>query len=95
MSTAWKTARYRIKEAQEKQKFQHDKKAKDPRVFEGDRVLVYSPTERSGKAYKFACPFKGPYRIMKMLPSGAATVTDCVTYRTNHQGCFKSPETLS
>ena len=71
MSTAWKTAQDRIKEAQKKQKCHHDKKAKDPRVFEGDRVFVYSPAERSGKAYKFARPFKGPYRVMKMLPSGA------------------------
>ena len=71
MSTAWKTARAKIKEAQKKQKCQHDKKAKDPQVFEGDRVLVYSPAERSGKAYKFACPFKGPYRVVKMLPSVA------------------------
>ena len=71
MSTAWKTAQARIKEAQKKQKCQHDKKAKDPRVFEGDRVFVYSPAERSSKAYKFSRPFKGPYHVMKMLSSGA------------------------
>ena len=71
MSTAWKTARVKIKEAQKKQKCQHDKKAKDPRAFKGDRVFVYSPAERSDKAYKFARPFKGPYRVVKMLPSGA------------------------
>ena len=55
MSTTWKTARDKIKEAQKKQKYQHDKKAKDPVMFEGDIVFVYSPAERSGKAYKFAC----------------------------------------
>ena len=71
MSSAWKTARTRIKEAQKKQKYQHDKKAKDPRMFEGDRVFMYSPAERCGKAYKFARPFKGPYRVVKMLPSAA------------------------
>ena len=64
-------ARTRIKEAQKKQKYQHDKRAKDPQMFEGDRVFVYSPAERCGKAYKFARPFKGPYRVVKMLPSGA------------------------
>ena len=71
MSSAWKTAQAKIKEAQKKQKYQHDKKARDPRVFEGDRVFVYSPAERSGKAYKFAHPFKGPYRVLKLLPNGA------------------------
>ena len=54
-----------------KQKSQHDKKSKDHQVFEGDRVFVFSPSERSGKAYKFAYPCKGPYHVMKMLPSGA------------------------
>ena len=71
MSTAWRTAQAKIKEAQKKQKCQHDKKAKDPQVAEGDRVFVYSPTEKKGKAYKFARPFKGSYRVMKMLPNGA------------------------
>lgn len=71
MSSAWKTAQAKIKEAQKKQKYQHDKKARDPRVFEGDRVFVYSPAKWSGKAYKFAHPFKGPYRVLKLLPNGA------------------------
>ena len=43
---------------------------KDPQVFEGDRVFVYSTAERSDKAYKFDCSFKGSYRVEKMLPSG-------------------------
>ena len=71
MSTTWKTAQPRIKKAQKKQKCQHHKKAKDPRVFDGDRVFVYYPSERRVKAYKFACSFKGPYNVVKMLPSGA------------------------
>ena len=50
------------------QKCQHDKKV---RVFKGDIVFMYSPTERSSKAYMFARPFKGPYGVVKMLPSGA------------------------
>ena len=44
-------------------------------VFEGDRVFVYSPAERCGKAYKFAHLFKGPYRVSEW--SGA--VTSCGT----------------
>ena len=34
-------------------------------------MFVYSTAERSGKAYKFVCSFKGPYRDMKTLTSGA------------------------
>ena len=71
MSKAWKAAQVNIKEAQKKQKCQHDKKAKDPGVMEGDRVFVYCPAEKTGKAYKFARPFKGPYRVMKILSNGA------------------------
>ena len=36
MSTAWESAQSKIKNAQQRQKFQHDKKAKDPKVREGD-----------------------------------------------------------
>ena len=50
MSSAWNAAKIRIKEAQKKQKHQHDKKARDPRIFEGDRVFAYSPAEKCGKA---------------------------------------------
>jgi len=67
MSTTWRTAQAKIKEAQKKQKHQHDKKAKDPQVFKGDRVVLYSPAEKCGKAYKFVRPFKGPYHVVKML----------------------------
>jgi len=31
---------------------------------------VYTPAERTGKAYKFACPYKGPYRVLQLYDSG-------------------------
>ena len=70
MSTAWESARSKIKKAQEHQKHQHDKKARDPKIFPGDRVFVYTPAEKLGKAYKFARPFKGPYRVKTVLDNG-------------------------
>ena len=70
MSTAWESARSKIKKAQEHQKHQHDKKAKDSKIFPGDRVFVYTPAEKLGKAYKFARPFKGPYRVKTVLDNG-------------------------
>ena len=54
MSTARESAWSKIKKVQEHQKHQHDKKAKDPKIFPGDRIFVYTPAEKLGKAYKFA-----------------------------------------
>ena len=42
-----------------------------PTFVEGDRVFVYMPAARSGKAYKLSRPFHGPYRIVKLYESGA------------------------
>ena len=33
--------------------------------------MVYFPSERLEKAYKFSRPFCGPYRVDKMFPNGA------------------------
>ncbi len=43
-----------------------------PTFAEGDRVFVYMPVARSGKAYKQSRPFHGPYRIVKLFENGAA-----------------------
>ena len=34
-------------------------------------VFVYTPSEKKGKEYKFACPFVGPYRVLKAYGNGA------------------------
>ena len=70
MSAAWEAAQSKIKNAQRRQKHQHDKRARDPKVCEGDRVFLYTPAERTGKAYKFARPFKGPYRVKSVIGNG-------------------------
>ena len=41
-----------------------------PTFAEGDRVFVFKPAAKSGKAYKFARPFHGPYRIVKLYDNG-------------------------
>ena len=33
-------------------------------------MFVYIPTEKIGKAYKFACPYKGPYKVLKLFDNG-------------------------
>ncbi|XP_065914491.1 uncharacterized protein [Dysidea avara] len=71
MSHAWEAAQVNVKKAQKKQKLYHDQKAKEPHILEGDRVFLYDPAAKIGKAYKFARPFKGPYRVKKLLPNEA------------------------
>ena len=36
----------------------------------GDRVFVYMPAAKACKAYKFARPFYGPYRIVEQSETG-------------------------
>jgi len=35
-------------------------------------VLIYTPAEKTGKAYKFACPYVGPYRVLELYNNGAS-----------------------
>ena len=65
-STAWQPAQAEISRAQGRQKKFHDREAKQPVLQVGDRVFVYSPSKKQGKAYKLARPFMGPYRVLKL-----------------------------
>ena len=60
-----------VRKAQQKQKRQHDRRAKEPKFRKGDRVFVYMPAAKRGKAHKFARPFSGPYRIIELFNNGA------------------------
>ena len=63
--------RGQVQKAQQRQKHQHDRRAQDPGFRVGDRVFVYMPAKKSGKAHKFAKPFQGPYRIVSLFENGA------------------------
>ena len=69
-SMAWRLAHLGIDKAQERQKCSHDKLAKQPIIQIGDRVFVFSPAKKRGKAYKLARPFVGPYCVLKLHPNG-------------------------
>ena len=57
LSQAWDTA-------QSKQKNYYDRKAKV--VFKvGDRVFLFKPSAKTGKAHKFARLFHGPFRVVE------------------------------
>ena len=68
---AWKLAQERIKKAQLHQKRQHDKSVRHNKFSEGDAVFLYDPSLKTGKAYKFAKPFRGPYKIVHLVRGGA------------------------
>ena len=70
LSSAWESARTAINRAQKKQKHYHDRQAKDPKVSVGEHVFVYFPAKRSGKMYKFARPFQGPYFVQEVFDNG-------------------------
>ena len=71
LSDAWILAHRHVQKAQQQQKKYHDRRAKDPGFRIGDRVFVYMPALKQGKAHKFAKPFRGPYRIVTLFPNGA------------------------
>ena len=70
-STAWQLAQAEISKAQGRQKKFHDKGAKQPILQVGDRVFVYNPSKKQGKAYKLARHYMGPYWILKLYDNGA------------------------
>ena len=73
LANARECARQQIQQSQKKQKLYYDRKSKDPestyRV--GDRVMVYMPSEVTGKNRKLARPYHGPYRIIAVTPTNA------------------------
>jgi len=72
LSTAWRLAQMQIEKAHVRQKDCHDKKANQPpNILVGDRVYIYNPSKKRGKAYKLARSFEGPYRVLNLHPNGA------------------------
>ena len=71
LSTVWEAACRNVERAQQKQKKFFDRCARDPEFRVGDRVFLYVPPEKSGQAYKFAKPHRGPYRIVGLYDNGA------------------------
>ena len=66
LSDAWALAHQNIQGAQVKQKAQYDKKSKQSRVKVNDRVMVHFPGTVKGKAWKFARPYFGPYKVISL-----------------------------
>ena len=69
-SEAWKLAKDNVKRAQKSQKKQYDKTVHEHKVKQGDRVFVYMPSAKKGKAHKLARPFHEPYRVVETVENG-------------------------
>ena len=70
ISDAWDLVRESVKKAQKAQKRVYDKRSRELNLKAGERVFVYMPKEKASKAYKFARPFHGPFRVMDVLETG-------------------------
>ena len=70
MTEAWKLAQESIGRAQKKQKRYYDQRSKKVLYSVGERVFVFMPSAKSTKAYKFARPFYGPYRVIAVHDAG-------------------------
>ena len=64
MPGTWQGRVQRIK-AQKAQKRVYDKRSRELNLKAGERVLVYMPKEKASKAYKFAHPFHGSFRVRR------------------------------
>ena len=70
ITEAWDLAKEQVKKAQQAQKRYHDRRSKEPGFKRGERVFVYMPKDKATKAYKFARPFHGPFRVVDVLETG-------------------------
>ena len=68
---AWKLAQCQVEKSQKSQNEYYDRGTVNDKVHIGDRVFVYTPSEKKGKVYKFACPYVGLYRILEAYDNGA------------------------
>ena len=90
----WDLAREHVEKAQKAQKRAYDRRFRKVEEFRvGDWVFVHMPKDKACKAYKFARPFHGPYRVVEALESGLVVrpvhrlqeATICVAlYRVRH-----------
>ena len=71
LGEAWDLAWSNVKKAQKRQKKNYDRTSKDVPLKGGDRVFLFVPAMKQGKAHKFARPYQGPYRVVELYANGA------------------------
>lgn len=81
-----------VKEAQSKQKQYYDGCSRILKIWVGERVLVYMPNAKQGKAWKFARPFHGPYRILELTETNARV---CPVHKPKQSSIFVSLDKIA
>lgn len=71
LSTAWELARKCVAKAQRCQKKCADRQARPRNFVVADRVFLFQPAEKTGKARKLARPYHGPFRVVSLTQSNA------------------------
>ena len=71
LSNVWQLAHENVRRAQAKQKVQYNKKSVCHPLSVGDCVMVHMSGQVQGKAWKFARPYFGPYKVARITPSNA------------------------
>ena len=72
MLLAWKLAMENIERAQAAQKRAYDRKSTEVNLFVGERVMVVlMPSDSTGKNWKLARRYHGPYRVLQVTPTNA------------------------
>ena len=78
LESSFKLAREVTQRKQERQKDHYDVQSSDGRYKVGDVVWLYLPVVKKGQSPKFMKPWKGPYKIVKVLSD--------VNYRIKFEG---------
>ena len=68
---AWKLAQYQVEKAQKSQKEYYDRGTITDKVHVGDKSICLHPFREERQAYKFACPYIGPYRVLEVYDNEA------------------------
>ena len=74
LGTAFRIVKDNLRTAREQFKVQYDKRIKEFGFKAGDKVLLDIRVVKNGQGKKFTGKYEGPYRIVKVLSNGVATI---------------------
>ena len=74
MGKVWAIAQRNLRKAKKRQKYHHNRHARDVTFGVGERVFIHTPTLKNGPAYKLASPFKGPYQEVATHDNGVEPI---------------------
>jgi len=82
LAKAQKLALENIQKTQSKQKEFYNQVSENPKYRIGDRVMTYMPGDVTGKDWKLARPYHGPYHIISLTPTNVEIPSDPTLFVT-------------